>query len=41
MWCALAAGLNIVAHQPSLNHSLLSGLLPVADRPSGEYTWSS
>ena len=37
MWCSLAAGLNRLAHQAPLNHSLLSGLLPVGDRPSGAY----
>jgi hypothetical protein len=40
MWCAPAAGLNIDAHQPLLNHSLLSGLVPDGEPPSGAYDWS-
>src|SRR6188472_1808048 len=39
MRCSAAAALNMLAHQPPLNHSLLSGLLPVGGRVSDAYDW--
>src|SRR5437764_3291688 len=40
MWWALAEWLNMIPHQPLLNHSRLSGLVPVGEPPSGAYDWS-
>ena len=41
MRCSDGPALNMLAHQPPLNHSLLSGLLPVGERVSGAYEWSA
>src|SRR5919197_4709755 len=41
MRCSDAPALNMLAHQPPLNHSLLSGLLPVGERVSAPYEWSA
>jgi hypothetical protein len=41
MRCSPAEGLNMLAHHAlSLNHSLLSGLEPVGEPPSGVNDWS-
>src|SRR6478735_2945303 len=37
---APTAGLNIDADHPRLNHSLLSGLVPDGEPPSGAKDWS-
>src|SRR5919198_5902527 len=41
MRCSDGPALNMLAHQPPLNHSLLSGLLPVGERVSAPYEWSA